>query len=206
MLLLCLACRVFALRDSLPEIEVELLDVLTRIEDGLATVRAAEHRLRSPTELTQFQLPAKTSANIDLTLVSVDSSRTQEGANAKMPRLFASESPVGRESDTAFAAKQSAPVFVFKPDSIAVARTVIVDHPTAAACSVRMFRLHFYCGGQLVFVSRPIDLPKEETRTAADLEVDVIFDSVHFDTLYNWGNAEQTCLASFELRGPKFDN
>jgi hypothetical protein len=196
MKLLVLFAAATCARD-IQEVEDTLLVELNLIDEQLIELRKLrqELNLALPTVTNETGNFQRISHSNGLILVSADISRTQEQLNAKL---------VSRNGPDpflpSFVFTGSAPVITFKSYFPSIARKLTIQSAAGVACSIRQLRVHFFYESEPIFVSKLFDLPGTIQATQFDLEVDVIYDTIKFDILRNWGDDLKTCFHNFDLQ------
>lgn len=146
---------------------------------------------------------------IPISLQFIDSNRTKEYFNFRMPKLILDkilrkENNQKPNNSVFLVGKQNAPIFKFKALSTSVARHVIFSPMNQEfKANVRQIRFVFYYERKIIYRTIIFDLPpKYEEPIIFDLEEDILFDSVDFDIVQNWGDEYKTYLNDIRMYGP----
>jgi hypothetical protein len=181
---------------------------LDHIEKKLNDLRILKEQLSLLIPESPFQTESQSFEALEekpLVLFSIDTSRTAELQSLMAPLDFLRATPILPNSfPPAIFAPRGAPLFLFRPTKLAVAKRIVLDPcQVESFCSVKTVRFEFYYENQLIFRSRVINLALTyDDEIEIELDTEIIFDCVIVNVIRNWGNDFETCLGSFHVKGP----
>ena len=151
------------------------------------------------------KIKTRTEKPVPLSLVSINSTRTNQYSNFQMPfQLFRKKIKLPSNFAPSFIAKQNAPIFKFRSIFLSLARHIIfAPIPANSSSTIRQFRIVFYLRNEPAYKTHVYDLPNRYSEPITfDFETDIVFDSMELDVVQNWGDIEKTYMNHFQIYGP----